>query len=637
MSESEKAVEPEIGENICESRALSVIQEFTSIYEDRIKFIEKEIGSDCHEIKLPIYKRWVEDLTVQNTELVRAVEELETVVSDRLSLLEERLQQEKYNLHDRRVFRLESDIQNLLQFLQRAMRNNTWSTDGLTFHEINLEQTLSDYRDEKESTASRITLEMTPESSRFFTEGLEDISKEVSSIRDDIRSSTLMQSHDEKIAKSFEENTILRDKVESANREIALLKAKIKEMEKGTIDTQVLAQEIAAKHDTIQKMRSDNTYLEEQIRQASMQIHFKDDVIKELRRDIANLKKYPNLIDTPNDSTQDSASNNDTPNGNSLESSVSDLSRDVHTTKADLNEMGKHRREAEEMLKNIQEELNELKLELNLEIPVETSENDDQTIVPEKEMLSAIKHELFNLRKTNSFLSEENAKIHGEAEQLREQLKNFTSQTEHVSRQGRQLEEMQQVLTKLRNSIKTFGGNQEDIAEEGMSDSDLLANLSDVLEDLRRENAAKSCIVAEKDKKIETLMGLIEEQKVEIEKFSKNEDLWEAERGKNENMIEDLRKAIAMHMDTVNELKNANEDLTKRLKDMESQQSNEIFAKLLADRNRLEVECHHQMTTISNLKAAVENIKKETKSVSSPAASSGSSSLWGWWRTVHDV
>ncbi|XP_055681327.1 centrosomal protein of 83 kDa-like isoform X3 [Lutzomyia longipalpis] len=619
MSESEKAVEPEIGENICESRALSVIQEFTSIYEDRIKFIEKEIGSDCHEIKLPIYKRWVEDLTVQNTELVRAVEELETVVSDRLSLLEERLQQEKYNLHDRRVFRLESDIQNLLQFLQRAMRNNTWSTDGLTFHEINLEQTLSDYRDEKESTASRITLEMTPESSRFFTEGLEDISKEVSSIRDDIRSSTLMQSHDEKIAKSFEENTILRDKVESANREIALLKAKIKEMEKGTIDTQVLAQEIAAKHDTIQKMRSDNTYLEEQIRQASMQIHFKDDVIKELRRDIANLKK------------------NDTPNGNSLESSVSDLSRDVHTTKADLNEMGKHRREAEEMLKNIQEELNELKLELNLEIPVETSENDDQTIVPEKEMLSAIKHELFNLRKTNSFLSEENAKIHGEAEQLREQLKNFTSQTEHVSRQGRQLEEMQQVLTKLRNSIKTFGGNQEDIAEEGMSDSDLLANLSDVLEDLRRENAAKSCIVAEKDKKIETLMGLIEEQKVEIEKFSKNEDLWEAERGKNENMIEDLRKAIAMHMDTVNELKNANEDLTKRLKDMESQQSNEIFAKLLADRNRLEVECHHQMTTISNLKAAVENIKKETKSVSSPAASSGSSSLWGWWRTVHDV
>ncbi|XP_055681328.1 uncharacterized protein LOC129788918 isoform X4 [Lutzomyia longipalpis] len=560
MSESEKAVEPEIGENICESRALSVIQEFTSIYEDRIKFIEKEIGSDCHEIKLPIYKRWVEDLTVQNTELVRAVEELETVVSDRLSLLEERLQQEKYNLHDRRVFRLESDIQNLLQFLQRAMRNNTWSTDGLTFHEINLEQTLSDYRDEKESTASRITLEMTPESSRFFTEGLEDISKEVSSIRDDIRSSTLMQSHDEKIAKSFEENTILRDKVESANREIALLKAKIKEMEK-----------------------------------------------------------------------------NDTPNGNSLESSVSDLSRDVHTTKADLNEMGKHRREAEEMLKNIQEELNELKLELNLEIPVETSENDDQTIVPEKEMLSAIKHELFNLRKTNSFLSEENAKIHGEAEQLREQLKNFTSQTEHVSRQGRQLEEMQQVLTKLRNSIKTFGGNQEDIAEEGMSDSDLLANLSDVLEDLRRENAAKSCIVAEKDKKIETLMGLIEEQKVEIEKFSKNEDLWEAERGKNENMIEDLRKAIAMHMDTVNELKNANEDLTKRLKDMESQQSNEIFAKLLADRNRLEVECHHQMTTISNLKAAVENIKKETKSVSSPAASSGSSSLWGWWRTVHDV
>lgn len=137
--------------------------------------------------------------------MVKAVEEVETVVSDRLSLLEERLQQEKYNLHDRRVFHLESDIRNLLIFLRRVNRDKSWSTEGLTFHEIDLEKTLSDIRDEKEIEVAKITVEVTPESSRILTGGLEDISREVSNIREDIRNSTVIHTQDESY-KVFEEN-----------------------------------------------------------------------------------------------------------------------------------------------------------------------------------------------------------------------------------------------------------------------------------------------------------------------------------------------------------------------------------------------------------------------------------------------
>ncbi|XP_055710361.1 girdin-like isoform X2 [Phlebotomus papatasi] len=506
MSETEKGASQSPGEERaspggCEGRALSIIDEFTSLYEDRLKLIDREIGENCLEIKLPIYKKWVEDLTFQNKELVKAVEEVETVVSERLSLLEERLQQEKYNLHDRRVFHLESDIRNLLIFLRRAIRDKSWSTEGLTFHEIDLEKTLSDIRDEKEIEVAKITVEVTPESSRILTGGLEDISREVSNIREDIRNSTVIHTQDESY-KVFEENAILREKLESTQRELNLLQLKNKELEK-------------------------------------------------------------------NGSQSD---------GDSIELSVVDLSKEVLATKADLTEMGKQQKESEKNLKSIFEELNQLKVELGLKIP---EKSPSETFVPEVEMLSAIKHEFFNLRQTNSLLKVENA-------EMRQQVQNFSHQADHLSKQGKQLEEMQQVMSKIRNTINSFGGNQDD-AEA--SDGDFLAKYCDVLEELKSDNARKTDDLAKKDSKIESLKDVIEKQSLEIDNLTKNQGFMASERAKNEQVIEDLKKAVSTHTDTVNELKSANDVLVKRLKDMETNhQSNEIFAKLLADKNRLEVE-----------------------------------------------
>ncbi|XP_055710362.1 girdin-like isoform X3 [Phlebotomus papatasi] len=599
MSETEKGASQSPGEERaspggCEGRALSIIDEFTSLYEDRLKLIDREIGENCLEIKLPIYKKWVEDLTFQNKELVKAVEEVETVVSERLSLLEERLQQEKYNLHDRRVFHLESDIRNLLIFLRRAIRDKSWSTEGLTFHEIDLEKTLSDIRDEKEIEVAKITVEVTPESSRILTGGLEDISREVSNIREDIRNSTVIHTQDESY-KVFEENAILREKLESTQRELNLLQLKNKELEKAASDTKVLVEEIAAKHDTIQKMRTDSAYLEEQIRQASMQINLKDVVIRALRQDVACLKKNGSQSD-----------------GDSIELSVVDLSKEVLATKADLTEMGKQQKESEKNLKSIFEELNQLKVELGLKIP---EKSPSETFVPEVEMLSAIKHEFFNLRQTNSLLKVENA-------EMRQQVQNFSHQADHLSKQGKQLEEMQQVMSKIRNTINSFGGNQDD-AEA--SDGDFLAKYCDVLEELKSDNARKTDDLAKKDSKIESLKDVIEKQSLEIDNLTKNQGFMASERAKNEQVIEDLKKAVSTHTDTVNELKSANDVLVKRLKDMETNhQSNEIFAKLLADKNRLEVEKSNLEGEVKNARlelerkdAKIEELMRENKSAQS--------------------
>lgn len=69
------------------------------------------------------------------------------------------------------------------------------------------------------------------------------------------------------------------------------------------MDNRVLALEVAEKHDQILKLKAEVNQLEENLRQANMQTHFKDDVIKELRRECRNLlvrKKSRDVI-TMND------------------------------------------------------------------------------------------------------------------------------------------------------------------------------------------------------------------------------------------------------------------------------------------------------------------------------------------------
>lgn len=47
-----------------------------------------------------------------------------------------------------------------------------------------------------------------------------------------------------------------------------------------------LTAEVAEKHDQILALKREVTHLEDQLRQADMQTHFKDDIIKKLREDV---------------------------------------------------------------------------------------------------------------------------------------------------------------------------------------------------------------------------------------------------------------------------------------------------------------------------------------------------------------
>lgn len=47
-----------------------------------------------------------------------------------------------------------------------------------------------------------------------------------------------------------------------------------------------LAMEVASKHDQNLKLKHEIQLLEEQVRQSEMSTHFKDDIIKELRKEL---------------------------------------------------------------------------------------------------------------------------------------------------------------------------------------------------------------------------------------------------------------------------------------------------------------------------------------------------------------
>lgn len=57
------------------------------------------------------------------------------------------------------------------------------------------------------------------------------------------------------------------------------------------VDTRVLILEVAERHDVILKLKNEVNELEEKLKQKDTHIHFKDEIIKELRKEKNNLTK----------------------------------------------------------------------------------------------------------------------------------------------------------------------------------------------------------------------------------------------------------------------------------------------------------------------------------------------------------
>ena len=162
------ALDKTTGELCGETESLKIIDEFQKLYETRIENVDRELKNEFDQVcmKLEISREWIRNLREQNVMLVRTVEDLEHAASDRVKLLEQKLNHSSMILSENmtnsnhtektihtlsnRVTNLEkdeicmrqkleflqSDIRGLIELIRRATQENCWSLDGIKFFEI---------------------------------------------------------------------------------------------------------------------------------------------------------------------------------------------------------------------------------------------------------------------------------------------------------------------------------------------------------------------------------------------------------------------------------------------------------------------------------------------------------------------
>ncbi|CAG9833577.1 unnamed protein product [Diabrotica balteata] len=205
-----------IGNSVCgETKTLDIINEFKRLYEEKMNEIDNTSCGDCLQEKLQLQQNWIGDLTEQNEMLVRAVEDLELEATERVKMLEEKLQRSA-------------------ECICEAERRST----------------------EKDSTIQKLE------------------------------------------AKVGELN--------SMTKQFQMKKDECENLQKNMIDMrQALTEEVASKHDTVLKLKRECQELEERCIQADKQTAFRDDIIKELRKEIKQLRQQVSLPEKPYPKTAD--------------------------------------------------------------------------------------------------------------------------------------------------------------------------------------------------------------------------------------------------------------------------------------------------------------------------------------------
>ncbi|XP_044268220.1 myosin heavy chain, cardiac muscle isoform-like isoform X4 [Tribolium madens] len=272
-----------------EQDALEVMEQFRSFYEGKLNEIDHQGGGDCLELKLKIQRRWIDDLTEQTQMMAKIVKELEDEATTRVRMLEDKLRQTSksayevmkryqnysitHNLDEpfQKVFYLENDMKNLLEFIRRIRDDRKWSIDGLQFYDVTYKDLFGteqcDCNDKERNLALVGSKEANnrkgPPSEAKADESIDE--NENSKVSDDV----------------FQQLKKKTDEYESLRQSMLDMRS-------------ALTEEVACKHDMISALKKDIQQLEERCVQADKQTAFKDDIIKELRKEIKQLKQQNN-------------------------------------------------------------------------------------------------------------------------------------------------------------------------------------------------------------------------------------------------------------------------------------------------------------------------------------------------------
>ncbi|XP_018914816.2 uncharacterized protein [Bemisia tabaci] len=304
--------------------SLKVIEEFQEVYRKRMKLLNEasDKSPELSELKIRTLQDWVEDLTEQNSLLATTLEELEAealVKANSLSHTTSDFSRTRNSFHDSLVSNRTVDLQDSalsqsflgisLDDLQRLRMENeelkqkySKKEAGFEKYRLCMEKLLERVEQPLYDSSHPAIMFSSGDNSRIITKShsfelehlnsmIEDYKNQIKLLKEELSRKendvnnlkSNLEEKDESLAKMSEQLAYLQEIVQ----EVELLKTEMEKNRKNFHETRMsLAMEVASKHDQNLKLKHEIQLLEEQVRQSEMSTHFKDDIIKELRKEL---------------------------------------------------------------------------------------------------------------------------------------------------------------------------------------------------------------------------------------------------------------------------------------------------------------------------------------------------------------
>ncbi|CAG9833575.1 unnamed protein product [Diabrotica balteata] len=221
-----------IGNSVCgETKTLDIINEFKRLYEEKMNEIDNTSCGDCLQEKLQLQQNWIGDLTEQNEMLVRAVEDLELEATERVKMLEEKLQRSAECIceAERRSTEKDSTIQKLeakvgeLNSMTKQFQMKKDECENLQKNMIDMRQALTEEVASKHDTVLKLKREcqeleerciQADKQTAFRDDIIKELRKEIKQLRQQVTHEEVEKLNNtiEELRNTLQESKTVREK-----------------------------------------------------------------------------------------------------------------------------------------------------------------------------------------------------------------------------------------------------------------------------------------------------------------------------------------------------------------------------------------------------------------------------------------